>query len=481
MIKIMQNLKNIFKNSTNSGFVMLFAVFLSVAILSLTMGVLNVSFKEVNFSSSGRGSIDASLAADLGVECALYNDKSTANKFPIPYAATTMNNCVGITPTLTGGSTGPNTVSYDFILPGIGATGKGCVKVNVSKDSSIPRTIIISKGYNIGNSFCNSSNPNRLEREYEVRIGGVLTPPTPPPVPGNKALFYSLTGSGSGTISTSPSGSSCGTNCLSFANGTAINLSANPAVSSVFTGWGGDCSGMSCVLTMDSDRSVTANFDATASPPPPPNITLDSISNSGALVTPGSPITWNHTIGSGSNSILVVTTAGRINSGNAEPTSVTFNNIALTKIRGDTSLPVSTSMWYLKSPPVGTFPISVTVAANHFQANGISLFGVNQTTPVNVQNGATGASAGPISVNLATTVANTYIIDVATRRTTNSEAITMTSLTNRLQRTNSLTAAGGIRTGVSTVGLATAINTYVMRWNSAALNGWAISAAAFRP
>ncbi len=257
------------KNNKHSGFVMLFAVFLSMAILSITMGVLNVSLKEINFSSSGKDTNEASLAADLGVECALYNDKSTLNKFPIPYAVTTLSNCAGIAPaSFTGSNTGASTVSYDFVLSGLGSSGAGCAKVNVSKDSSVPETIIISKGYNIGNSSCVSSNPNRLEREYEVHLGGVLTPPAPPVPPGNKGLFSTFAGSGAGTISSSPAGASCGTNCLSFANGTAITLTANPNGSSVFSGWGGDCAGMSCVLTMNSDRFISASFDLTSSPTP---------------------------------------------------------------------------------------------------------------------------------------------------------------------------------------------------------------------
>jgi hypothetical protein len=69
-------------------------------------------------------------------------------------------------------------------------------------------------------------------------------------------------GTGSGTVTSSPSGIECGADCTeSLANGTVVTLSANPSFSSTFTGWGGACSGTgSCVVTMDNAKSVTATF-----------------------------------------------------------------------------------------------------------------------------------------------------------------------------------------------------------------------------
>jgi len=77
---------------------------------------------------------------------------------------------------------------------------------------------------------------------------------------------YSLTvwkqGAGSGEVSSSPAGISCGYSCeASFTAGTAVTLTATPDASSIFTGWSGDCSGTgSCQVTMDQARSVTATF-----------------------------------------------------------------------------------------------------------------------------------------------------------------------------------------------------------------------------
>ena len=70
-------------------------------------------------------------------------------------------------------------------------------------------------------------------------------------------------GGGSGTVTSSPVGINCGTDCSeSYAFGTVVTLTALPAVGSTFAGWSGaGCSGIgSCQVTMTAARSVTATF-----------------------------------------------------------------------------------------------------------------------------------------------------------------------------------------------------------------------------
>jgi hypothetical protein len=76
-------------------------------------------------------------------------------------------------------------------------------------------------------------------------------------------LTVTKTGSGTGTVTSSPANIDCGATCAaSFAQGTVVTLTASAAAGSSFTGWGGACTGTgSCVVTMDLDRSVSANFD----------------------------------------------------------------------------------------------------------------------------------------------------------------------------------------------------------------------------
>jgi predicted outer membrane repeat protein len=76
-------------------------------------------------------------------------------------------------------------------------------------------------------------------------------------------LSVSKTGTGDGTVTSTPEGIECGETCTaSFTHGTSVTLSAVPVAGSVFSGWGGDCSdGDDCVLTIDAAKNVTATFD----------------------------------------------------------------------------------------------------------------------------------------------------------------------------------------------------------------------------
>jgi len=80
--------------------------------------------------------------------------------------------------------------------------------------------------------------------------------------PQTFGLSVTRAGSGSGTVTSSPGGINCGADCSeSYTSGTPVSLTATPASGSIFTGWGGDCSGTgSCQVTMDAAKSVTATF-----------------------------------------------------------------------------------------------------------------------------------------------------------------------------------------------------------------------------
>lgn len=76
------------------------------------------------------------------------------------------------------------------------------------------------------------------------------------------ALTIARNGGGSGTV-TSASGVSCASECSqNYAIADTVTLRATPGSNSIFSGWsGGGCSGTgTCTVTMDSDRTVTANF-----------------------------------------------------------------------------------------------------------------------------------------------------------------------------------------------------------------------------
>jgi hypothetical protein len=91
---------------------------------------------------------------------------------------------------------------------------------------------------------------------------GADIPECTPPLTSTLLLLKS--GTGSGTIVSSPSGVDCGGVCFaSFPHGVSVTLTATPDPGSTFNGWSGSgCSGKgTCTVTMDKAKVVTATFE----------------------------------------------------------------------------------------------------------------------------------------------------------------------------------------------------------------------------
>lgn len=82
---------------------------------------------------------------------------------------------------------------------------------------------------------------------------------------GSSATSYQLAvqSQGPGTVLSSPTGISCGSNCTaSFPLSRSVTLTATPNSGATLSGWGGACSGSSttCTVPVLGNRSVTATF-----------------------------------------------------------------------------------------------------------------------------------------------------------------------------------------------------------------------------
>lgn len=90
-----------------------------------------------------------------------------------------------------------------------------------------------------------------------VTLNGIGTLPT---------LSIQKAGIGSGLVSSSSAGISCGSGCSSgFMKGSSVTLTATPDADSLFAGWSGGCSGTgACTVAMNADISITAAFNKRA-------------------------------------------------------------------------------------------------------------------------------------------------------------------------------------------------------------------------
>jgi hypothetical protein len=75
-------------------------------------------------------------------------------------------------------------------------------------------------------------------------------------------LTVTPAGTGSGLVTSSPAGITCGSTCsASFFSGEMVTLTASASAGSTFTGWGGACTGSAtCQVTMNAAENVTATF-----------------------------------------------------------------------------------------------------------------------------------------------------------------------------------------------------------------------------
>lgn len=142
---------------------MLFTVTISSILLSIALGIINISLNEVRFSTSARDTNNAFFAADTGAECALFFDNSDPDLNAFTGTASIRCNKTNIT--LNGSDP-----SWNFVFSGLGSSGQSCAKVTVVKTFVDPYTFttITSKGYNIGDVNCESTSSSRVEREIKL-------------------------------------------------------------------------------------------------------------------------------------------------------------------------------------------------------------------------------------------------------------------------------------------------------------------------
>jgi len=112
-------------------------------------------------------------------------------------------------------------------------------------------------------SFLVSGTDAEGKQVYQARQVRLQDEVLLPQVLQTFTLTVTKAGSGSVTVTSSPAGINCGSDCTKiYAINTAVTLTATPGPGASFKEWGGACSGTSttCTVTMNTSKSVTATF-----------------------------------------------------------------------------------------------------------------------------------------------------------------------------------------------------------------------------
>lgn len=183
------------KNETRKrGVVILYAVLLMSVVLAISLGIFNITYRQILLSSVARESEIAFLAADSGRHCAMFWDSpfydlDTGYRLntPRPFGYVTVDintlqrtfNSVSDAKAIACGGdssvqvTGNDATGRDFTVFYDLGDRTACAKVTVTKngDVNVPETTITSNGYNLApddKSACPSGNTNRVvERTVE--------------------------------------------------------------------------------------------------------------------------------------------------------------------------------------------------------------------------------------------------------------------------------------------------------------------------
>lgn len=127
---------------------------------------------------------------------------------------------------------------------------------------------------------------------------------------------------------------------------------------------------------------------------------------SSASIDYAGSISYSHTVGSGSNRILVVGIF--VPHSGDKVTSVTYGGIALTRVMATTpgvGISAVTYIYQLINPSTGTGDVVIALGSADLSANSFSasFFGVDQTVPISASNGLAAAYAeSPKSLTIST-------------------------------------------------------------------------------
>lgn len=234
--------------------------------------------------------------------------------------------------------------------------------------------------------------------------------------------------------------------------------------------------------TMTPTPTATATLTPTPTPTAAsqPPVLADPVTN----CTPSysSSFTWSHTVGSGSDRLLLVGISMSQNSGATTVSTVTFNGQSLTRVASATDAGnIRAELWRLVAPPITTANVVVSLSANERPICGATSWtGVDQTTPLGTAATASGTTSGSgtnqPSVDVSS-ASNEVVHDVLAVDATNAVAVGAGQT-----QVWSQSSSGSVTTVRGAASTEPGAATTTMSWSGVPNStGWAIVGAPIRP
>ena len=161
--------------------------------------------------------------------------------------------------------------------------------VNVNYGGSQSFTITPNANYTIDSVVVDSSNAGAVTSYSFTNVTGSHSITANFTAVQQNSLNVTKAGTGSGLVSSSPAGISCGADCSEvYTAGTVVTLTATPDSNSSFAGWSGACTGIgACTVTMDTAKSVSPLFLAQS-------LTITATAGSGGSISPSGTVNVNY-------------------------------------------------------------------------------------------------------------------------------------------------------------------------------------------
>ncbi|RUQ35466.1 MAG: hypothetical protein EKK69_14880, partial [Candidatus Competibacteraceae bacterium] len=157
--------------------------------------------------------------------------------------------------TITMAGTGTGTVARDPV--GTACTAPETCTAKYNHGTLVTLTATAGSGIFTGwsGSGCSGTDPCTVTMDAAKSVTATFLP--------DRTLTVTKVGNGSGTVTSSPIGIECGSDCSEiYALNSVVTLSPSAQPGSTFVGWDGACSGTAtCTVTMDTAKSVQARFN----------------------------------------------------------------------------------------------------------------------------------------------------------------------------------------------------------------------------